>query len=75
MCLGVPGKVVAVDRAAGWAVVESSSIRNQVSIAFLDTAVAPGDYLMVHAGCAIGKYSLAEAQSMAALWEEILFAD
>jgi len=75
MCLGIPGKVVAVNQAEGWAMVESFGVQKKVGIALVDEDVAPGDYLMVHAGYAIGKINLQDAQSTLELWEEILLAE
>jgi len=75
MCLGIPGKVVTVNQAESWAVVESFGVQKKVDIALVDEEVAPGDYLMVHAGYAIGKINLQDAQSTLELWEEILLAE
>ncbi|MDD4169819.1 MAG: HypC/HybG/HupF family hydrogenase formation chaperone [Desulfotomaculaceae bacterium] len=75
MCLGIPGKVVAVNLAESWAVVESFRVQQKVCIALVDENPALGDYLMVHAGFAIGKINPQEAQSNIELWEEILLAD
>lgn len=75
MCLGILGKVVAVNQAASWAVVESFGMQNKVGIALVDEDVALGDYLMIHAGFAIGKINLQDAQSTFELWEEILLGD
>ncbi|BAF59878.1 MAG: HypC/HybG/HupF family hydrogenase formation chaperone [Pelotomaculum sp.] len=74
MCLGIPGKVVAVNQDENWAVIESFGVQKKVSIALVDEEVAPGDYLMVHTGYALGKIDLKEAESSLKLWEEILFA-
>jgi hydrogenase expression/formation protein HypC len=75
MCLGIPGKVVEVNPAESWAVVESLGARKKVVIALIDEDIAPGDYLMVHAGYAIGKINLEDAQASLELWEEILHAE
>jgi hydrogenase expression/formation protein HypC len=34
--------------------------------------VVPGDYLMVHAGFAVEKLELAEAEARLAIWKELL---
>jgi len=75
MCLGIPGKVVEVNRSESWAVVESFGVRKKVDIALIDEDLVPGDYLMVHAGYAIGKINLEDAQISLELWEEILHAE
>lgn len=75
MCLGIPGQVVALNQAESWAVIESFSIQKKVCITLVDEDLALGDYLMVHAGYAIGKINRQDAQSIFELWEEILLAD
>lgn len=74
MCLGIPGKVVEVNQAESWAVVESFGVRKKVGIDLIDENLVPGDYLMVHAGYAIGKIGMEDAQVSLELWEEILHA-
>jgi len=75
MCLGIPGKVVEVNQAESWAVVESFGVHKKVGIALIDEDIVPGDYLMVHAGYAIGKINLEDARVSLELWEEILHAE
>ncbi|HAG10085.1 MAG TPA: HypC/HybG/HupF family hydrogenase formation chaperone [Desulfotomaculum sp.] len=74
MCLGIPGQVIAVDKIENWAVVESFGVQKKVSILLIDEEVIPGEYLMVHAGCAIGKINDADyAQETLKLLEEVYF--
>ncbi|OPX88271.1 MAG: hydrogenase 2 accessory protein HypG [Pelotomaculum sp. PtaB.Bin104] len=75
MCLGIPGKVVSLDLVEQWAVVESFGVRQKIGIELIDEEITPGDYLMVHAGYAIGKIERQDAQVTLGLWEEILDAD
>ncbi|QWU14866.1 Hydrogenase 2 accessory protein HybG [Paenibacillus sophorae] len=58
MCLAIPGEVTSVsgDRA----VIDITGIRREVSIALVDR-VNVGDYLLVHAGCAIAIIDKQEA--------------
>lgn len=63
MCLGVPGKVVAITRSdlgmhAG--TVQFGGIRKEVCLAFLPDAQV-NDYVIVHAGFAISRVDEAEA--------------
>ncbi len=69
MCLAVPVKVVAIldDQ---WVEIEMGGIRSRVSIALVDL-VALGDYLIVHAGYAITRLDVEEAEKSLALFEEI----
>lgn len=71
MCLGVPGKVVEVSPAVQRAVIETMGVKRQVGIQLVEE-VAPGDYLMVHAGYAIEKIDTGTALEMIRLWEDIL---
>ncbi|MFA5384243.1 MAG: HypC/HybG/HupF family hydrogenase formation chaperone [Eubacteriales bacterium] len=73
MCLGIPGQVVTVDRLKNWAVVESFGVQKKVSILLIDEEVIPGEYLMVHAGCAIGKINVDYAQESLKLLEKAYF--
>ncbi|NLI12514.1 HypC/HybG/HupF family hydrogenase formation chaperone [Pelotomaculum propionicicum] len=75
MCLGIPGKVIEVNLAENWAVVETFGVRKKISITLVDEEITPGDYLMVHTGYAIGKIDLSDAETTLKLWEEILLAE
>lgn len=75
MCLGIPGKVVSLNQVEQWAVVESFGVRQKIGIELIDEEIAPGDYLMVHAGYAIGKINRQDARVTLGLWEEILDAE
>ncbi len=69
MCLAVPVRVAAVldDR---WVDVEVGGIRTRVSTALIDE-VAVGDYVIVHAGFAITRLDVEEAEKTLALFDEI----
>jgi hydrogenase expression/formation protein HypC len=71
MCLGVPGKVISLCDDGRQARIDTMGV---LSLAGIELAgpVAPGDYVMVHAGQAIEKIDLAEAAERIKLWEEIL---
>ncbi len=68
MCLAVPALVIALleDQHAE---VDLGGVRKRISIALVDD-VAPGDYVIVHVGHAIGKIDPEEAQHTVALFEE-----
>jgi hydrogenase expression/formation protein HypC len=68
MCLGVPGLVVERLESAGeWesALVEFAGLRRRVCIACTPD-VRPGDYVIVHAGVAIGVLDAEEAERVLA---------
>ena len=69
MCLAVPVRVVAVldDQ---WVETEVGGIRSRISIALIEQA-ALGDYLIVHAGFAIARLDVEEAEKSLALFDEI----
>ena len=74
MCIGVPGVIVELNNEEGWALVETLGVRNKAWIALLGEEVQRGDYLMVHAGHAIGKITPEDALATLELWEDILDA-
>ena len=69
MCLAVPARVVAL-LGDQWVETEVGGIRSRVSIALLDEVVL-GDYLIVHAGFAITRLDVEEAEKSLALVDEI----
>jgi hydrogenase expression/formation protein HypC len=73
MCLGIPMQVVAVD---GYlARCSAQGVERDVSLLMLqDAAIAPGDFVMVHAGRAIERMTPQDARSTWALFEEVLAA-
>lgn len=52
MCLAVPGKITTIDRA--WAEVDIMGIQSSVNIQLIENPEV-GDYILIHAGCAIQK--------------------
>jgi hydrogenase expression/formation protein HypC len=68
MCLAIPMKIVAfVDEAT--AEVDLDGLRQQVDLGLLD-AVEMGDYVIVHAGYAIERLDLDEANARLELFRE-----
>jgi hydrogenase expression/formation protein HypC len=69
MCLAVPVRVVALldDQ---WVETEVGGIRTRISIALVD-GVALGDYVIVHAGFAITRLDVGDAEKTLALFDEI----
>lgn len=70
MCLGVPGKVIAVDGLI--AVVDFWGVRKQIHLEVVDEPVQPGDYILNHVGYAIRRIPAAEIDATLALYEELL---
>ena len=58
MCLAVPAKIKSIDKKQ--ALVDFGGVRKRVSLGILD-GVKTGDYVLVHAGFAIGKVDKSDA--------------
>lgn len=68
MCLAIPVKIVEVNGAE--AVVELDGIRRRANVAMIDRP-QPGDYVLLHAGFAIEKWTAEQAAEVYALWREM----
>ena len=69
MCLAVPVRVVGL-LGNDWVDVEVGGVISRVSIALIE-AEAPGDYLIVHAGFAIARLDVEEAEKTLELFAEM----
>lgn len=69
--MGMPMRVLLVDREKNVAIVDNFGLELRVNISLL-TDVGTGEYLMIHAGFAIGKVDLDEARESLAVWKEYL---
>jgi hydrogenase expression/formation protein HypC len=68
MCLGIPAQVVEiVDADGALAKVDVSGVRREVSVALLDGAVEPGEWVLIHVGFALARIDGAEARETVAL--------
>jgi hydrogenase expression/formation protein HypC len=68
MCLAVPGKVKKIEGSN--AVVDYGGVTRKVSLGILDN-VRVGDFVLVHAGFAIGKVSAEEAAKTRRAMDEL----
>ena len=59
MCLAVPAKIKSIEKKV--AVVDFGGIRKKISLG-ITNGVKIGDYVLIHAGFAIGKVSKPEAE-------------
>jgi hydrogenase expression/formation protein HypC len=74
MCLAIPMRIVETDGLA--ARCEARGSERRVSLFLLQhEALAPGDVVLIHAGCAIQRVSAAEAEATWALFDEMLAAE
>ncbi len=69
MCLAVPVRVISL-LGDDWVEAEIGGVISRVSIALVSDIVV-GDYLIVHAGFAITRLNVEEAELTLALFEEI----
>jgi hydrogenase expression/formation protein HypC len=69
MCLAVPVRVAAL-LGDQWIEIEVGGIHTRISVALIDD-VEVGDYVIVHAGFAITRLDVAEAEKSLALFDEI----
>jgi hydrogenase expression/formation protein HypC len=72
MCLGVPGRVIAVDGFV--ATVDFWGVRKQVNVSIVDEPVGPGDYVLNHVGYAIRKIPAEDIAATLAMYDELLAA-
>ena len=70
MCLGVPGRVLAVDGL--WATVDFWGVTKRIRLDVVDEPVAPGDYVLNHVGFAIRRIDAADIGETLALYDELL---
>jgi hydrogenase expression/formation protein HypC len=70
MCLGVPGRVVAVD--GFFATVDFWGVRKQVRLDIVDQPVAPGDYILNHVGFAIRRIPPEDIETTLQLYESLM---
>lgn len=68
MCLGLPARVLSIN--GNSCTTEMMGVENKISIELLDN-VKVGDYVLVHAGCAIQILDQEEALKTIEIFEEI----
>ena len=70
MCLGVPGRVIAVNGQT--ATVDFWGVVRETRLDIVDQPVVPGDYILNHVGFAIRKIPAAEIGETLALYEHLM---
>jgi hydrogenase expression/formation protein HypC len=73
MCLGIPGRIVALHDAQGlpMGIVDFGGVRREVCLAYVADDIHVGDYAIVHVGFAISKVDEEEAQRTFAVLREM----
>jgi hydrogenase expression/formation protein HypC len=69
MCLGLPGKVIAVDDLV--ATVDFWGVRRQVALQIVDEPVSVGDHVLVHVGFAIRRIPPEDVAQTLALYRDL----
>jgi hydrogenase expression/formation protein HypC len=72
MCLGVPGKVIAIDGLS--ATVDFFGVKRELRLDIVDVPVQVGDYVLNHVGYAIRRIPPEEVGETLALFDQILRA-
>lgn len=68
MCIGIPGRVIAMHPDGMLADVDVAGVPREINMALLDGAVGPGDLILIHSGFALERMSPREfADAMAVL--------
>ncbi len=70
MCLGVPGKIVAIDGEV--ATVDFWGVRRQVRLDIIDEPAAVGDYILNHVGFAIRRIPAESVAETLSLYEVLM---
>ena len=70
MCLGVPGKILAIDGLS--ATVDFFGVKKELRLDIVDEPVAPGDYILNHVGFAIRRIPAEDIEQTLALYESLL---
>ena len=68
MCLAVPARLVETRDAIG--LVDFGGVRREVNLLFVPEAIV-GDYVLIHAGCAIERLNAEEAEETLRLFQEM----
>lgn len=66
MCVAVPVKIISIEGLEAW--VDFGGVKKKISIALVDD-VKIGDYVLLHAGCAVSKMDEDEAQKTLELFK------
>jgi hydrogenase expression/formation protein HypC len=69
MCVAVPVKIVEICNEST-AIIDANGVKREVNVAFIDSPEI-GDYVLVHAGFAIKKWTAEEAKEFFELMKEI----
>ena len=73
MCIAVPVKVLEISTTShDRAIVDYGGLKRDVSIALINENVQVGDFVIIHAGCAIQRIDAEDAEETLTLMQEML---
>lgn len=75
MCLGIPMKVVKIDKEQKLAQAEAGGVMREISVAMMGDDVKEGDWVMVHTGFALEKLDYKDAQELLSLLNAVAMED
>jgi hydrogenase expression/formation protein HypC len=70
MCLGIPGRIVAVEAGNDLAQVDVAGVVREINLALLDGPFLPGEYILIHSGFALERMSEQQALDALTVFED-----
>jgi hydrogenase expression/formation protein HypC len=70
MCLGIPGRIVAVEPGNDLAQVDVAGVVREINLALLDGPFLPGEYILIHSGFALERMTEAQAREALSVFED-----
>jgi hydrogenase expression/formation protein HypC len=70
MCLGIPGKIVAIEPGNDLAQVDVAGVVREINLALLDGPFFPGEYILIHSGFALERMSPEQAREALAVFAD-----
>jgi hydrogenase expression/formation protein HypC len=70
MCLGIPGKIVAIEEGNDLAQVDVAGVVREINLALLDGPFFPGEYILIHSGFALERMSAEQAREALAVFAD-----
>ncbi|OBV29623.1 hydrogenase assembly protein HupF [Helicobacter sp. CLO-3] len=72
MCLAIPSKVIAIDKATNTATIETMGVSRQASLDLMQDEVEVGEYVLLHIGYVMSKIDTESALESIKLYEQII---
>jgi hydrogenase expression/formation protein HypC len=70
MCLGIPGRIVAVELGSDLAQVDVAGVVRDINLALLDGPFVPGEYILIHSGFALERMTPEQAHDALTVFED-----